>query len=64
METILEKKFTGCIIGSALGDAIGELAFDFRSKDRLMPILESADTLRYTDDTAMMISFRIQSRSA
>ena len=55
MEPTLEKKFLGCIVGSALGDAIGQLAFSFRNKARLRPILATADTLTYTDDTAMMI---------
>ncbi len=55
MKLTLKEKFIGCIIGAALGDSIGELAFRFPDKARLMPILEVADLLRYTDDTAMTI---------
>jgi len=43
------------MIGSALGDAIGELAFDNRSKDSLLSTLAQQATLVYTDDTAMML---------
>lgn len=47
------SKFTGCLIGSALGDSIGELAFHFTSKTRLNGELCARDLLQYTDDTAM-----------
>jgi poly(ADP-ribose) glycohydrolase ARH3 len=46
----LESKFVGCLIGAAIGDALGatrEGATDFQEVTALGP--------RYTDDTAMMI---------
>jgi len=43
------------MIGSALGDAIGELAFRYRTKDELCAQVRQVDELRYTDDTAMSI---------
>jgi len=51
----LESKFKGGMIGSALGDAIGELAFIHPKKDLLLPMLERLSKLTYTDDTAMAI---------
>lgn len=51
----LQSKFVGCIIGSALGDAIGELAFRHRDESRLRSAIEQAELLRYTDDTAMAL---------
>lgn len=48
-------EFKGCLIGSALGDAIGELAFKYRSEKDLIKELEQSDRVRYTDDTAMAI---------
>jgi len=45
----------GSMIGSALGDAIGELAFRYRTKEELCAQLERSNELRYTDDTAMAI---------
>jgi len=55
MQESLRSKFLGCLIGSALGDAIGELAFRFRSKSRLEAEVQNSELLRYTDDTAMAI---------
>ena len=43
------------MIGSALGDAIGELAFLYPSKVALLSHVDRASELRYTDDTAMAI---------
>ncbi|MBW2638003.1 MAG: ADP-ribosylglycohydrolase family protein, partial [Deltaproteobacteria bacterium] len=49
------SKFLGCMIGSALGDAIGEIAFvHFREKS-LNDFLEGGEPLIYTDDTAMAL---------
>ncbi|NOZ28966.1 MAG: hypothetical protein GXP39_13070 [Chloroflexi bacterium] len=48
-------KFVGGMVGSALGDAIGELAFRYRDGARLRAVIAQADILRYTDDTAMAI---------
>jgi poly(ADP-ribose) glycohydrolase ARH3 len=43
------------MIGSALGDAIGELAFRYPEKEHLCAQVERSTFLRYTDDTAMAI---------
>jgi poly(ADP-ribose) glycohydrolase ARH3 len=51
----IESKFLGAMVGSAIGDAIGELAFMISERDRLLAYLETASELRYTDDTAMAI---------
>lgn len=50
-----KSKFAGCMVGSALGDAIGELAFMHPVKEALCSYLGQARVLRYTDDTAMAI---------
>jgi poly(ADP-ribose) glycohydrolase ARH3 len=55
MVTDIESKFLGAMVGSAIGDAIGELAFMISDRDRLLAYLETASELRYTDDTAMAI---------
>lgn len=52
----LERKFQGCMVGSALGDAIGELAFQYRDKSILRRKIDKLAKLIYTDDTAMSIS--------
>ncbi len=44
------------MIGSALGDAIGELAFHYPQRDRLLSEIERSPELRYTDDTAMALA--------
>ena len=49
------NKFTGCMIGSALGDAIGEMASSHPSRKNLIESLKQEKKLRYTDDTAMAI---------
>ncbi|MFX0090377.1 MAG: ADP-ribosylglycohydrolase family protein [Candidatus Hodarchaeota archaeon] len=51
----LESKFLGGMVGSALGDCIGELAFDYRSGASLLQIVNEIPLLVYTDDTAMAI---------
>lgn len=50
-----KSKVLGGMLGSALGDAIGELAFHYPKKEALLHILAQAKELRYTDDTAMAI---------
>lgn len=42
-------------MGSALGDAIGELAFRYSGEARLRSEIARSDILTYTDDTAMAI---------
>lgn len=49
------SRFSGCLLGSALGDAIGELAFHNSSIERLSQKLDLVKELIYTDDTAMTI---------
>ena len=51
----LEAKYLGGMLGSALGDAIGELAFRYPEKNELAAVIESLQELHYTDDTAMAI---------
>ena len=55
IKTKLWNKYLGCMLGSALGDAIGELAFRFPEEGRLRAAISAAPVLRYTDDTAMAI---------
>ncbi len=54
-EEIRKTKFLGCLLGSALGDAIGELAFRHPREDPLRAAVDEAPLLRYTDDTAMAL---------
>jgi poly(ADP-ribose) glycohydrolase ARH3 len=51
----LKSKFLGGIMGSALGDAIGELAFRGLGEMGLRSQIAQRDVLIYTDDTAMAI---------
>ena len=53
--TDIKIKYLGGMVGSALGDAIGELAFQYRNKGDLCIQLDQLKKLRYTDDTAMAI---------
>lgn len=48
--------FQGALVGAALGDAIGELAFRCPERARLYAEIERSGGLRYTDDTAMTIA--------
>ena len=51
----LKPRFLGGMVGSALGDAIGELAFWRSGEARLRSKIAQSDVLIYTDDTAMAI---------
>ena len=51
----LKSKFTGALMGCAVGDAIGELAFTHPQQDFLSTRLNHEPVLHYTDDTAMAI---------
>ncbi len=51
----IKTKYLGGMIGSALGDAIGELAFRYHRKDELCAQLDRLKEFRYTDDSAMSI---------
>jgi poly(ADP-ribose) glycohydrolase ARH3 len=55
MGIYLKTKYLGAMVGSALGDAIGELAFRYTIKDHLCAIMDRVEKLIYTDDTAMAI---------
>ena len=54
-EIDLISKFMGGMIGSAAGDAIGELAFVHRDADALLRQVQRTYPLVYTDDTAMAV---------
>jgi len=51
----IKDKFLGGMIGSALGDAIGELAFLYCTKESLCAQLDKSKEFHYTDDSAMSI---------
>ncbi len=51
----IREKFVGGMIGSALGDCIGEIAFTVNDKAKLKKIIDSKQEITYTDDTAMAI---------
>lgn len=55
MSIDLKAKYVGTMVGSALGDAIGELAFRCPEVGLLRKLIEQAEELVYTDDTAMAI---------
>lgn len=52
----LRSRFVGGMIGTAVGDAIGELAFRHPRRDALLREVESQQSLAYTDDTAMAVA--------
>jgi poly(ADP-ribose) glycohydrolase ARH3 len=52
----LRVKFRGAMLGSGLGDALGELAFYCGDKNRLLASILQRDILTYTDDTAMALA--------
>jgi len=54
-EVDLRSKFLGGMVGTGLGDAIGEMAFRRPGKERLLSAVEQHERLVYTDDTAMAI---------
>ena len=54
-ESLLNAKYLGGMVGSAIGDVMGELAFQYRDRNMLIAAAERMAELRYTDDTAMAI---------
>ncbi len=54
-QIVLKSKFLGGMVGSALGDAIGELAFRGLGEAGLRSAITQTDALIYTDDTVMAI---------
>jgi len=55
MKPGLKEKFLGGMIGSALGDAVGEMAFRYPERKLLGAQIGRLKELSYTDDTAMAI---------
>jgi len=53
--TDIKAKYLGGMVGSTLGDAIGELAFHYPKKEGLCIQLDQLKEFRYTDDSAMSI---------
>ncbi|NPD87398.1 MAG: ADP-ribosylglycohydrolase family protein [Asgard group archaeon] len=51
----LKEKFLGGLVGSALGDSIGQLAFSHSNSESLKQEIELLSVLNYTDDTAMAL---------
>ena len=51
----LRSKYLGSMVGSALGDAIGEMAFRCPDEADLRIWVERTGRLVYTDDTAMAL---------
>ena len=49
----LKSKFVGGMVGSAIGDTIGELAFQYPQRDLLCSMLDRLSQVRYTDGTAI-----------
>jgi poly(ADP-ribose) glycohydrolase ARH3 len=54
-ESAPESRFLGSLVGSGLGDAIGELAFGGLGEAALRAAITKMPVLTYTDDTAMAI---------
>lgn len=52
----LTESATGALLGCAVGDAVGELAFEMYDRNELMATAARLPVLRYTDDTAMTIA--------
>lgn len=55
MHTQHGRAMAGGLIGSAVGDAVGEIAFRYERRETLRAEVNSRGVLEYTDDTAMMI---------
>ncbi|RDD62762.1 ADP-ribosylglycohydrolase family protein [Ferruginivarius sediminum] len=52
----LSSSAAGALLGCALGDAIGELAFSHAAEEELANAISAQPKLIYTDDTAMTIA--------
>jgi len=55
MQNDKKEHCSGTLVGAALGDAIGEIAFGFSEREKLEETVRGKERLCYTDDTAMMI---------
>jgi len=52
----IDAKFLGAMVGGALGDAVGFLAYKHPSRDDLLGKVDAVDHLTYTADTVMAIA--------
>lgn len=52
----IDAKFLGAMVGSALGDAVGYLAYKYQDRGDLLGKIDSVDRLTYTADTVMAIA--------
>ena len=52
----IHDKFLGAMVGGALGDAAGFLAYKYQQRDDLLDRIDHADSLTYTADTVMAIA--------
>lgn len=52
----LHTRFMGTMIGSALGDAIGEMALEIGDRAQLLEHINGDEELCYTDDTVMSLA--------
>ncbi len=50
-----EEGIRGGLLGTAVGDAVGQLAFKYKDEEELMKEVEKRETIGYTDDTAMVL---------
>jgi poly(ADP-ribose) glycohydrolase ARH3 len=53
---LLRDRAVGALLGCALGDAVGELAFRHPNRADLLARVDAVETLIYTDDTAMTLA--------
>jgi len=56
--TDIKAKYLGGMVGSAIGDAIGELAFYYPEKAGLCTQLDRSTEFRYTDDSASRLALQ------
>jgi len=52
----IDSKFLGAMVGGALGDAVGYMAYKYQQRDDLLGKLEAVDRLTYTADTVMAVA--------
>jgi len=52
----IDSKFLGAMVGSALGDAVGYMAYKYQQRDDLLEKIEAVERLTYTADTVMAVA--------
>jgi len=52
----IDSKFLGAMVGSALGDAAGYLAYKYQQRDDLLHKIDAVERLTYTADTVMAVA--------